>query len=114
MMGALPAGAAAPFLQGHALGRCFEFSRLVGGLVPGMDAALTPAINADLPDFASHRTVREAGLRRTGRMRVRGDKVATAVVTLGVVLPVIGARAASIRQDTGVTVKTRPRPSRLS
>ena len=39
---------------GSNVDRCFDFSRLVGGLVPGLDVDLTPAINADLGSVFGH------------------------------------------------------------
>ncbi len=39
---------------GSDVDRCFDFSRLVGGLVPGMDVDLTPAINTDLGSVFGH------------------------------------------------------------
>ena len=39
---------------GSDVDRCFDFSRLVGGLVPGLDVDLTPAINADLGAVFGH------------------------------------------------------------
>ena len=39
---------------GSDVDRCFDFSRMVGGLVPGMDVDLTTPINADLAPVLGH------------------------------------------------------------